>query len=156
MYREELTDKKVPIKLRIRLYNAVVTPTILYGCSSWVLTDAKETRLQATQMKILRSILGKQRKVDREPSDKETWVSWVKRATNEAREKMKECKISEWAKIVAERQEKWKVRLESQDPRKWTNQTYDWLPVGFRRIGRPAKRWKEDKTKPDKEEKASM
>ena len=146
VYREELTNKNVPLKLRMRLFNAVVTPSILYGCSSWVLTVLKEKKLQATQMKMIRNILGKKRKVDEETGDKETWISWVKRATAEAREKMKAHNVSEWAKIVVERQTKWKARLERQDPMKWTKQTYDWIPIGFRKIGRPAKRWTEDQT----------
>ena len=49
VYREELTNKSVPLKLRMRLFNAVVTPTILYGCCSWVVTASKEKKLQATQ-----------------------------------------------------------------------------------------------------------
>ena len=146
VYKEELTNKEVSLKLRMRLFNAVVTPTILYGCSSWVLTASKEKRLQTTQMKMTRTILGRKRKVDEKTSDTETWISWAKRTTAEARETMKAHKISEWTQIIVERQEKWKGRLENQDPKKWTKQANDWIPIGFRRIGRPAKRWKEDET----------
>ena len=51
VYREELTNKNVPLKLRMRLFNAVATPTILYGCCSWVLTTSKEKKLQAIHRK---------------------------------------------------------------------------------------------------------
>ena len=129
-----------------------LTPTILYGCSSWVLTASKEKLLQATQMKMVRSILGKKRKVDAETGDKESWISWVKEATAEAREKMKAQRISEWRKIVAERQEKWKARLDNQSPQKWAKQVYEWIPIGFRSVGRPVKRWKGSDTEPEKEE----
>ena len=45
VYKEELTNKNVPLKLRMRLFNAVVTPTMLYGCSSWVLTAGREKKM---------------------------------------------------------------------------------------------------------------
>ena len=103
-------------------------------------------------MKMVRSILGKKRKVDAETGEKEPWISWVKGATAEAREKMKAHKVSEWVKIVAERQEKWKARLENQDPQKWAKQVCEWIPIGFRSVGRPAKRWKGSDAEPDKED----
>ena len=118
---------------------------MLYGCSSWVLTKAKTQKLQATQMQMLRSILGRKRKIDQESGEVETWVSWVRRTTAEAREQMKMNRIADWSQIVTSRQAKWQASLEGLDPRKWSKQASSWRPIGFRRVGRPVKRWgKED------------
>ena len=32
MLKMELTDRSVPPQLRLRLFDAVITPTVLYGC----------------------------------------------------------------------------------------------------------------------------
>ncbi len=61
MYKKELTDKAYYLFQRMRLFNSVVTPMVLYGAGSWAMTDAKET-LRTTQRKMLRSIFGKGRK----------------------------------------------------------------------------------------------
>eukprot|EP00973_Karenia_brevis_P037149 5121233-Karenia_brevis.AAC.1 len=42
LYKQELTNKKYPLKIRARLFHAVVTPTVLYGCEAWVLTKDLE------------------------------------------------------------------------------------------------------------------
>ena len=140
-YREELTNKDIPVKLRMKLFNGVVTPTMLYGCCSWVLTTSREKKLQATQMHMIRTMLSRSRKVSDAAGNKEDWVSWIKTVTAEARDKMKTYKIEEWVEIVRKRQHKWKAKLEALDPEKWAKQALDWRPIGFRSVGRPAKRW---------------
>ena len=34
IYRTQLTDKDYPLTSRLRLFNSIVTPTVLYGCSA--------------------------------------------------------------------------------------------------------------------------
>ena len=149
MYKEELTNKDVPLRVKMKLFNTIVTPTVLYGCSSWVLTVARQKKLQTSQMRMMRSILGRKRTVEDETGDKENWVSWVKRTTAEAREKMKSYSVEDWVEIVSSRQRKWKARMEALDPKKWAYQALEWQPVGFRSIVRPARRWVEENLKAD-------
>ena len=61
-YRSELTNKKYSLFARMRLFNAVVTPSVLYGCGSWTMTRSREQLLRSVQRKMMRSILGKGRK----------------------------------------------------------------------------------------------
>ena len=141
VYKEELTNKDIPLNLRLRLLQTVITPTVLYGCSAWALTEAQKQKLQTTQMRMLRRIIGRRRKVEEETGDIETWVSWIKRTTEIAKTKMKEHKIQEWRDTADSRKEKWKARLETLDPGKWAYQAYNWYPIGFRSVGQPRKRW---------------
>ena len=143
-YREELINKDVPLSLRLKLFNSVVSPTMLYGCASWVLTAARKQKLQATQMRMMRTIMGGRRHIDAETGEHETWIAWIKRATMEARSKMKENNIRDWLQVVTTTQERWHVKLKGQDPRKWSTQVVEWRPIGFRSVGRPSKRWSQE------------
>ena len=62
LYRQELTSKTYALKQRLKLFDAVISPTILYGCASWTLTQDLANRLRKTQRKMLRLILGAKRR----------------------------------------------------------------------------------------------
>ena len=36
---------------KMTVFNAVVVPTLVYGCKTWVLKDWDKTRLQAAEIK---------------------------------------------------------------------------------------------------------
>ena len=48
VYREELTDKHYSLFQRLRMFNAVVMPTALYGAGSWAMTASREKSLRTT------------------------------------------------------------------------------------------------------------
>ena len=54
-------DKKVPVKLKSKLYKTVVRPAMVYGSECRALRKQVEQRLQTTQMKMLRLSQGKTR-----------------------------------------------------------------------------------------------
>ena len=124
VFRNELTNKKYPLYQRMRLFNAVITPTVLYGSGSWVMTKTREQKLRSTQRKMLRSILGKGRAVLQTDSsdttssgdssasshseDKlESWVEWVQRVTEEAETVMKKVGVPDWVEEHYRRKWKW-------------------------------------------------
>ena len=41
-----------------RRLEAVAIPALTYGCEAWVLTEREKSRLQATEMRVLRKIAG--------------------------------------------------------------------------------------------------
>ena len=47
-------DKKVPIKLKSKLYKTVVRPAMVYGSECWSLRKQEEQRLHTTEMNMLR------------------------------------------------------------------------------------------------------
>ena len=103
--KKELLDHNVPLRLRLRLFQSVVTPSALYGCSSWVLTEARANMLQSTQLRMIRNMLGKKRR----PA--ESWVEWLQRVTPEARDAMQRHGVREWTELQKENAEKWSRKI---------------------------------------------
>ena len=62
-HKQELTNKHYALCQRLRLFDATVTPTALYGSTGWTLTKDMENDLCRTQRRMLRLILGSSRQV---------------------------------------------------------------------------------------------
>eukprot|EP00973_Karenia_brevis_P095152 12425919-Karenia_brevis.AAC.1 len=137
--RQELTDKSISLHLRLKLFNAVITPTVLYGCSSWVMTCTREASLRSAQMQMLRKIIGRKR-IKEPHGDLETWVAWVQRVTEEARQAMDTHSVPDWVDVQRLRKQLWKDRLEDMHANKWAKQVFDWTAVGWRARGHPRAR----------------
>ena len=56
--------KELSRRTRLRVYNAIVVPTLMYGSETWVLNKQQESAIQPTEMRVLRRIAEK-RLVDR-------------------------------------------------------------------------------------------
>ena len=50
--------RDVSLKVKMKVFNAVVLLVLLYGATAWALTRTEEKRLDSVQMKIMRSIIG--------------------------------------------------------------------------------------------------
>ena len=61
-YRQELTSKKYMLKLRLRLFDATVSPTLCYAAGKWTPSKEHERMIQSTQRKMLRLIIQTKRK----------------------------------------------------------------------------------------------
>ena len=53
-----ICDKKMPRKLKVRLYKTVIRPIILYGAETWTMNKKEEKILETTEMRMLRRIRG--------------------------------------------------------------------------------------------------
>ena len=60
--RDELTSNRYPLHSRLRLFNGTVTPTVMYGCTSWTLTKDMLLALRRTQRRMLRLIVNTRRR----------------------------------------------------------------------------------------------
>ena len=105
-----------PLFDRVRLFNAVLTPTVHYGSCAWLMTKAREQKLRTAQRRMIRSILGKGRAriwtghADDQGSSQscslastdgheavESWVDWIRRGvTAEAEVAMSRIGIPDW------------------------------------------------------------
>ena len=59
-YRQELTSKKYMLKLRLRLFDATVSPTLCYAAGTWTPSREHERMIQSAQRKMLRLIRRKE------------------------------------------------------------------------------------------------
>ena len=57
VYKGELCDKRYSLLHRLRLFGAVVAPTVLYGSGTWTMTAEREKKLKGAQRKMLRRML---------------------------------------------------------------------------------------------------
>ena len=56
--------KELSRRTKLRAYNAIVVPTLVYGSETWVLNKQQESAIQAVEMRVLRQI-AETRRVDR-------------------------------------------------------------------------------------------
>ena len=166
-HKDELIKKKYALSDRLRLFDAVVTPAVLYGAGTWTLTKEMERALRTTQRRMLRAILGQgRRKIERtterthaeedgnseEDGDNETaeeddgdllepWVEWIQRVTHNMENNLKRLNIKIW--VEQARKRKWKFAAElysGSGERKWTHLALEWNPQVHHDTVRPTAR----------------
>ena len=118
-YKHELTKKTYSLSDRLRLFESVVSPTVLYGSETWTLTAEMARLLKTTQRRMLRMILGQGRRriertreatnggqssgesdgdvedaQDHEENVLEPWVDWIRRVTHNVEDNLQKLKIS--------------------------------------------------------------
>ena len=70
-----LLNRKIDLKLRLRLFHSCVSPSVLYSLATTPLTSAQVEKLNATQRIMLRKIVG--------------WVRWDEESWHEIGHRMK-------------------------------------------------------------------
>lgn len=119
-----LGRKELSKGTKLRVVNAMVIPTLTYGCEAWALQTKHKGRIQATQMRVLRRIEG---------------VTRLDRIRNvDIKGRLRQEGVVD---IVRRRQQNWKQRLEEMDSDRVTKKVYDGEIPGKRPRGRPRRRW---------------
>jgi len=113
--------KKTRTDTQMKFYKGVARLSLLYGSETWVTTKRDVTRLEAAEMRFLRSVTGYTR-LDKIRSD-------VIR---------KELEISG---IQDVRQQNWINHLQGMDNTRLPKHALNYKPRGRRDRGRPRKRW---------------
>ena len=154
--KQELTSKSYSLNDRLRLFDAVVSPTVLYAAGAWNLTKDQERLLQKTQRKMLRMILGHGRR--RQPvsqdslSDScdvdsdveviaeeqegsisdteglEPWGDWIRRVTHYIEAVANKLDMKSW--VMRARGQKWDLAGKAcrNNPARWTHRLINWDP----------------------------
>jgi len=140
-FKKELCCKDYPLKDRLRLFNAVITPSVLYGSCSWTMTRDRERRLQVAHRRMLRYVCQTRRKI-LEDGQVETWVEWVQRATDLAEKAMRDSGGEAWVVVQRRKKWRWAGRVARLSDQRWTHETLYWEPARRNRsVGRPRLRW---------------
>ena len=53
-----LRRKELSRRTKLKVVNATVMPTLMYGCETWSLAKRQQSKIQATQMNVLRRFEG--------------------------------------------------------------------------------------------------
>ena len=153
-YKNELTRKNYSLSDRLRLFDSVVSSTVLYGSEAWTLTAEMARLLKTTQRRMLRMILGQGRRriestrglteEDQKSGDSEgdcasiqddegemvePWVDWIRRVTHNVESSLQRLKIRTW--VEQARKRKWRYAAELYSGRgrqKWTHIALLWNP----------------------------
>ena len=164
--------KRYPLGQRLKLFDACITPSVLYGCETWTLTAELQHRLRKTQRHMLRLMLKSGRRKMQQPHDTadvsssssssvstddatvhdepeevlEPWVDWIQRVTREAEAQMEKANIKSWVELQRRRQHRWAGHVVRMSDGRWTQRILDWQPDPStgRRQARPRKRWSDD------------
>ena len=121
-----LCDRKVPVKVKGKLYKSVVRPALMYGMETLPMKKLNERKMEVTEMKMLRWMCG----VTRNDRIRNEYIRGTTKVT-EITNKIQEARLR-WYGHVRRRDENYIGRrmLELEVP-------------GRRRRGRPKKRWRD-------------
>ena len=137
--KAELTGKFYNVGCRIKLFQAAITTTVLYGCATWALTKKMCEALETTRRKMLRYVLRVFRRRD------ETWVEYLQRSAREVKKCDEHFGLTSWT--YAYKSSKWKFagQLARRTDHRWSALVCTWKPPAYKRaVGRPLTRWVDD------------
>ena len=118
--------REVSLKVKMKVFNATVLPVLLYGATTWPLTQTEERRLDAFEMRMLRNIAG---------------VRWEDMVRNvDIRERLRQPPVS--LKLRRARM-KWFGHVERMGEEREVKRVMRAQMQGRRPRGRPRTRWKD-------------
>ena len=126
-------DKKMPVRLKVKIYSTVIRPVLMYGSETWALRRKEEAKLERTEMRMLRWIMG---------------ISLLERLENDDIRRMAGLvKITE---VIRESRLRWYGHVLRMDGEERVKKAWEEPVRGRRSRGRQRIRWR-DKVKDDME-----
>ena len=89
-----LCDRRMPVKLKGKVYKTVVRPALLYGAETWATTRGQEARLEVNEMRMLRWMCGVTRR-DKIRNEHIRGTRRVVQASKKITEKRRPCEENE-------------------------------------------------------------
>jgi hypothetical protein len=147
-FKGELCGKQYSQAAKAMLFDAIVTPTVLYAAATWSTTADMERMLRTSRRRMIRLMFGGGRKpttFDGERTE-ECWVDYIKRATHRAENIMIKYGSEDW--VTLQRRRKWRFagRVAQISDERWSRRLLAWRPDfgRGRSRGRPLTRWSDD------------
>ena len=145
IYRENLCDKVHSLKKRLRLFDSVITPTVLYGCGTWALTAKQRQRLRTNQRRMLRRVVGKPWTVtDDDDTTIGDFSTWIRGTTHQLQDRMGNRQVTDWMQEQLKRKWKWAKDCARRTHNRWTTKLLNLTLEQNRPRGRPCLRWSDD------------
>ena len=126
-----LKKRSISERTKLRVYNTIIRPILIYGCETWSLTKKQEKRLEVFENKILRIITG--------PVYDQGMQEWRRRHNWELRERSKQPHISQ---IVKGRRIQWAGHIARMGEERMPRRVFLAQVDGRRPLGRPRKDWR--------------
>ena len=123
--RGVLCNRRMPVKLKGKVYKTVVRPPLLYGAETWATTRGQEARIEVNEMRMLRWMCG----VTRRDKIRNEHIRGTTRVVH-ASKKITEKRLKRYGHVRRMKEEHIVRRMLDVD-----------IP-GKRRRGRPNLRWK--------------
>ena len=120
-------DKRIPRRLKMKVYETVIRPVMLYGAETWVLRRKEERMLKSTEMKMLRRIKG---------------VTKLDRQRNE--DILEELGVTDILTKARQARLRWYGHLRRMNEESAPKKIWRMEIEGKRPRGRPQKRWMEN------------
>ena len=121
-----LCDKKMPVKLKGKVYRTVVRPAMLYGAETWATTKRQESRIEVNEMRMLR------------------WMCGVTRKDKIRNEHIRgTTKVAQASRKITERRLKWYGHVMRMEEDRVVKRVMTKAIPGKRKRGRPKTRWKD-------------
>ena len=121
-----LCDKRMPVKLKGKVYRTVVRPAMLYGAETWATTKRQESRIEVNEMRMLR------------------WMCGVTRKDKIRNEHIRgTTKVVQASRKITERRLKWYGHVMRMEEDHVVRRVMTKAIPGKRKRGRPKTRWKD-------------
>ena len=113
---------------KLRIHNITAKAALKFGNEAWALKKREEQRLESAQMKFLRHLLG----ITKLDKEKNQCIRQKTGAENIVKE-------------IKQYKEKWLQHVQRMDTKRLPKQAVQYKPKGRRNIGRPRKRWRDQR-----------
>lgn len=115
-----LSNRKISVKLRLKLFDAIVSPTLLFGLSILPIRQSHLEKIDVVQNKMLRKIIGWVR------LSTDNWETTMRRMSSRLNRALNHHPITSWSEKVRKAQWKYIVRLKSLPAFQWPAQASRW------------------------------
>ena len=128
-----MTSRQISQRTKLRIYNIIIRPTVLYGCETWTLTKGRIKKLEVFENAILRRIFG--------PTYNAITEQWERRHNADLRQLSGQPFIQD---VVKSRRLRWAGHCARLPEERIAKIAMNGVVQGRRPVGRPRYRWRDN------------